>query len=112
MKKHVYKICSISEWLKFKKKKKFYGSKKDLLDGYIHLSKKDQIKKTLKKYFLNKHNLILLEFELSKLKDIKMEKSSNGKLYPHLYSFLKLKDVKNNYQIYLKNGSHFFYLKF
>ena len=40
MQKFIYKICSSKEWICFKKKGKFYGSKKDLLDGYIHLSKK------------------------------------------------------------------------
>jgi len=42
--KFVYKICTILEWTKFKKKK-FFGTKKNLLDGYIHFSNGNQIKK-------------------------------------------------------------------
>ena len=49
--KFVYKICSVNEWKKFQKEKKLYGTKKDLLDGYIHLSSRGQINVTLKKYF-------------------------------------------------------------
>ncbi len=49
--KFVYKICTKSEWLKAKSNKKFLGSKKDLEDGYIHFSDKDQLKDTLRKFF-------------------------------------------------------------
>ena len=54
MKKFIYKICETSEWNTFKRKKKFYGTEKDLLDGYIHFSNRNQVKATLKKHFLEK----------------------------------------------------------
>jgi uncharacterized protein (DUF952 family) len=61
--KFLYKICTKSEWSSFKKEKFFYGTKKDLLDGYIHFSKKGQIKKTLKKHYFKKKNLNLVKVE-------------------------------------------------
>ena len=107
MNKFIYKICTFSEWSNFKKKKFFYGTKIDLLDGYIHFSNKNQVKSTLKKHFFKKDKLILLKVETSKLKNLFWEKSKNRKFFPHLYSFLSLKKVKSTYKIYLKkNGFH------
>jgi uncharacterized protein (DUF952 family) len=107
MQKFLYKICSKSEWNNLKKKGKFKGTKKDILDGYIHLSKKNQVKKTLIKHFLNKNNLFLLKIEASKISNLIWEKSAEGILFPHLYSFLSLKYIKNCHIIKLnKNGFH------
>mgnify|MGYP001161102202 CR=1 FL=1 len=94
MRKYIYKICTLTEWNNFKKNKKFFGSKKDLADGYIHLSNKSQIKATLNKYYFNKNKLILLKVETASLKNLVWEKSTEGKLFPHLYSYLTLKDIK------------------
>ena len=105
--KFVYKICSVNEWKKFQKEKKLYGTKKDLLDGYIHLSSRGQINVTLKKYFFKMDNLVLLKIKTLKLKNLKWEKSKEGKVFPHLYSFLNLTDVRNIHKIILKkNGLH------
>ena len=49
----IYKICTKAEWLKAKKEGKFSGSKKDIEDGFIHFSNKDQLKGTLSKYFFS-----------------------------------------------------------
>ena len=107
MKKFIYKICNKSEWNTFKRKKKFYGTEKDLLDGYIHFSNRNQVKTTLKKHFFRKDNLILLKIEALKLKDLKWEKSKEGEAFPHLYSFLDIEDVKSTHKIFLlKNDIH------
>ena len=45
--KYIYKICTKTEWLEAKKKGKFYGSNKDLEDGFIHFSNKDQFFKQI-----------------------------------------------------------------
>jgi uncharacterized protein (DUF952 family) len=110
IKKFVYKICSELEWDRLQKKKIFCGTKKDLIDGFIHLSQKDQIQKTLSKHFFNKKKLILLKIEKLKLKKLVWEKSLDGILFPHLYSCFSLKDVKSVYKILLKgNGSYSFH---
>tara|TARA_B110000438_G_scaffold301768_2_gene357549 strand:+ start:30 stop:377 length:348 start_codon:yes stop_codon:yes gene_type:complete len=105
--KFVYKICTSSELSKAQVKKKFNGTAKDIKDGFIHLSKKNQVEKTLKNYYFNKDKLVLLKIDTSKLKKLVMEKSRDGILFPHLYSVLSLSDITKKYKILLtKNGSH------
>ena len=48
---YVYKICTKKEWNFFKEKKTWHGSNKDIEDGFIHLSDREQVNQTLKKYF-------------------------------------------------------------
>jgi uncharacterized protein (DUF952 family) len=105
MPNHVYKICNKLEWSNIKKKKKFVGTKKDLLDGFIHLSEKKQIKSTLIKHFKNKKNLILLKINTSRLKNLIWEKSQDGFIFPHLYSSISLNDVNSSYKIILKKNN-------
>ena len=65
--KFVYKICTKVEWSEFKKKGQYTGSKKDLEDGYIHFSEEDQVQGTLKKFYSNQKDLILLKVNTLKL---------------------------------------------
>jgi uncharacterized protein (DUF952 family) len=108
MKKFIYKICKISEWSDAKKKRKFTGTKKDIEDGFIHFSKKKQVQSTLKKYFSNKDNLILLKVETSKLKKLIWEKSASGSVFPHLYSYLNINKIKSVYKISIKKKVYSF----
>ena len=111
MNNFIYKICLENEWKNAKKIGKFKGTKKDLTDGYIHFSNKNQIVPTLRKYFIKKNNLILLKVDTTKLKKIIWEKSTNDKMFPHLYSCLSLKHVKSVFKIISKkNGSYDFEL--
>jgi len=102
---YVYKICKKLEWSNIIKKKKFIGTKKDLLDGFIHLSEKKQIKSTLIKHFTNKKNLVLLKINTSNLKNLVWEKSQGGITFPHLYSWMNLNDVNSSYKIILTKNS-------
>ena len=105
--KFIYKICTKKELLEAKNKKQFTGSKKDLEDGYIHFSDKEQIKGTLKKFFINQKDLILLKVEALKLKNLIYEQTSDGNMFPHLYSPLDISNVFNEYEIILnEDGSH------
>ena len=109
MTKFIYKICNSKEWVNFKKKNFFFGTKKDLLDGFIHLSNKNQVRGTLKKYYFKKNKLILLKISTSKLKNLIWEKTKSGSVFPHLYSHLNIKHISEIYQISLKkNGSYLF----
>ena len=105
--KFVYKICTKIEWLEAKANGEFKGSKKDVKDGYIHFSDKEQLKDTLKKYFLNQKDLILLKVETLNLDHLIWEQASDGSMFPHLYSALDLSNVIDEFEVSLKDdGSH------
>ena len=93
--KFVYRVMDKKEWIAFKKKKKFYGNTFDLESGFIHLSTRSQIKDTINKYFQDQKDLVILKICETKIKEnIKWEISRNNQLFPHLYGFLELFDVK------------------
>tara|TARA_B100001175_G_C18914287_1_gene359333 strand:- start:42 stop:386 length:345 start_codon:yes stop_codon:yes gene_type:complete len=105
--KFIYKICTKSELQKAKNKKEFVGSKKDLEDGYIHFSGEEQVSETLKKFYSNQKNLILLKVATLKLDNLIWEQASDGNMFPHLYSSLDLSNVVDEFEIPLKDdGSH------
>ena len=105
--KFVYKICTKVEWSEFKKKGQYTGSKKDLEDGYIHFSEEDQVQGTLKKFYSNQKDLILLKVNTLKLEHLLWEQASDGNMFPHLYSPLNLSNVTDEFEILLQDdGSH------
>ena len=105
--KFVYKICTKSEWVEVKNIGQLIGSKKDLDDGYIHFSGKDQIKETLKKFYSNQKDLILLKVDTLKLDHLIWEQASDGNMFPHLYSHLDISNVVEEFDIILsKDGNH------
>jgi len=105
--KFVYKICTKSELLEAKSKGQFTGSKKDLEDGYIHFSGKDQVQGTLKKYYLNQKDLIILKVDTLKLNHLIWEQASDGNMFPHLYSNLDISNVVDEFDIVLsEDGNH------
>ena len=105
--KYIYKIIDNDEWQKAKKSGLYSGSTKDLEDGYIHFSDEKQIEGTLKKYYLNKKNLLLLKIDTLKLDHLLWEQASDGNMFPHLYSALDIKNVVSEYEIILnEDGTH------
>ena len=105
--KFIYKICSKSELDDTKNKDQFKGSKKDLEDGFIHFSSEEQVVGTLKKYYLNQKDLILLKVDTLKLDHLIWEQASDGNMFPHLYSALDLSNVVEEFEVFLKDdGSH------
>ena len=105
--KFVYKICTKSEWQEIKTKGKLTGSKKDLEDGYIHFSGDDQIVGTLKKFYQNQKDLILLKVDTLKLDHLVWEQASDGNMFPHLYSSLDMSNVVEESEISLgDDGLH------
>jgi uncharacterized protein (DUF952 family) len=105
--KFIYKICTKSELREAKDKKKFEGSKKDLDDGFIHFSGEEQVEGTLKKYYSNKKNLILLKVETLKLDHLIWEQASDGNMFPHLYSPLDLSNIVEEFEISLKDDGSY-----
>ena len=105
--KHIYKICTSAEWSRAKKNGIFTGSKKDILDGFIHLSNKNQLSGPFKKYYLNQKDLILLKIEALKLDNLIWEQASDGSMFPHLYSSLDTNKVCSVYDLVLnEDGTH------
>ena len=77
----------------FQKKKVFYGNDLDKKSGYIHLSEKKQLKKTINIYF-KKKKVVILKICTEKLKEkILWETSRGGEKFPHLYDSLTLENV-------------------
>tara|TARA_Y100001958_G_C21038436_1_gene408903 strand:+ start:200 stop:571 length:372 start_codon:yes stop_codon:yes gene_type:complete len=104
---YIFKIIEKDEWQKVKKLGKYNGSDKDIKDGYIHFSEEDQIPETLRKYYTNKDNLILIKVNAFKLDHLLWEQASNGDMYPHLYSPLDIKSVEDEFEISLnEDGVH------
>jgi uncharacterized protein (DUF952 family) len=105
--KFIYKICTKSELLEARNKNQFIGSKKDLEDGFIHFSGEEQVEGTLKKYYLNQKDLILLKVDTLKLDHLIWEQASDENMFPHLYSSLDLSSIVREFEISLgDNGSH------
>jgi uncharacterized protein (DUF952 family) len=100
---YVYKICTKLEWLEAKKKKQFIPSKKDLEDGYIHFSGEEQVDETLKNFYKNQKNLILLKVDTLKLDHLVWEQASDGNMFPHLYSSLDISNVVDEFEITLSD---------
>ena len=105
--KFIYKICTKSEWQEIKNKGQLIGSKKDLEDGYIHFSGEDQINGTLKNFYSNQKDLILLKIDTLKLDHLLWEQASDGNMFPHLYSTLDMSNIVDEFEIDLRDdGSH------
>ena len=105
--KFIYKICTKSELKEAKDKQEFKGFKKDLEDGFIHFSGKEQVDGALKKYYLNQKELILLKVDTLKLDHLVWEQASDGNMFPHLYSLLDLSNVVDEFDITLDDeGNH------
>lgn len=86
MKLSIYKILTESEWTELKENGIFLGTPADRKDGFIHLSKKEQIEGVLFRYYSNQRPLYLVEFSAGDFGDsLRWENSSNGEKFPHVY---------------------------
>ena len=104
---YIYKILDRSEFEKLKKNDFFFGTKKDIIDGFIHFSKKDQLIGTLNKYFKYQKDIILLKISSNDLKNLKWELSDDGQIFPHLYSKLNNKNILEEFTIKVKEDGSF-----
>ena len=105
--KYIFKIIDKEEWQKVKESGTYLGSSKDIQDGFIHFSGEEQIQGTLKKYYLNQKDLILLKVDTLKLDHLIWEQASDGNMFPHLYSKLEISNVVDEFEISLnEEGNH------
>jgi len=85
----LYKVCAAGEWHAARKAGVYAGSADDLRDGYIHLSRRAQLPRTLAKFFAGRSDLVLIALPAKSVQSIlRWEAASNGDLYPHLYGTL------------------------
>ena len=83
----VYKILTQSQWRDALAVGSFAGSPDDMRDGFIHLSTGPQLSETVRRYFSNQPDLVLLAFEQRGFGDaLRWEPSRGGALFPHLYA--------------------------
>jgi uncharacterized protein (DUF952 family) len=83
----VYKIAPRADWEAAVRDGGMYlGSRDDQRDGFIHLSTKLQVGKTLLRHFSGQHELLLISFDPAALGEaLRFEPSRDGQLFPHLY---------------------------
>jgi len=90
----IYKICTAVALEEARSAGRFEGSPDDVRDGFIHLSRRDQLAGTLAKHFVGQHDLMLLAVDAEALGEgLRWEVSRGGDLFPHLYGPLDLAHV-------------------
>ncbi|MCB0422131.1 MAG: DUF952 domain-containing protein [Bdellovibrionales bacterium] len=98
-KEFVYKVLRVHEWDELQETGKFWGSNDDKRDGYIHLSKQDQINGVVDRYFSNESIIYILAYKASRFSEnhLKWEHSiSIDDYFPHLYKVpLTIADLDN-----------------
>ncbi|KAL8258676.1 hypothetical protein R6Q59_026629 [Mikania micrantha] len=108
----VYRISSADEWSELQTSRSTFGQQLDKDSGFIHLSKLNQVKSTLERFFLNTtDDLFLLQIDCEKLGDgLIYEEVDASNVFPHFYgpsrSFvpLTLDMVVKAEKIILSNG--------
>ncbi|WOI56615.1 DUF952 domain-containing protein [Palleronia sp. LCG004] len=90
----IYKILRPQEFAEFERAGETRGAPVDLDDGYIHLSKADQLEGTLAKHFTDAEEVILCACDAGRLGTaLKWEAARGGDLFPHLYRNLERADI-------------------
>jgi uncharacterized protein (DUF952 family) len=63
-----------------------YATETLVVEGFIHCSTREQVKRTLERYYANQKELLLLHIDPTLLKaELKFEASTNGELFPHVF---------------------------
>lgn len=90
----LYRLVRADEWHAAAKDGLYHGSAHDAADGFIHMSTADQVAGTAERYYQGLDDVILLTLDSARLQgEIRMEPSTGGDLYPHLYGTIPLEAV-------------------
>lgn len=105
-----YKILTAEQYQELKENGLFKGAPIDLLDGYIHMSTREQAAETVAKHFAGQDRLVMLMIDLAPFGDaIRWEVSRGGALFPHLYGDLPLSAVAGKVVLRIgDDGAHQF----
>jgi len=90
----IYHVVSRNKW-EAALKQGFYEADSLKEEGFIHLSKQDQVKGVLQRYYRDQKDLLLLHIDETKLTaELKYEIApSVNELFPHLFGRLNLDAV-------------------
>ena len=107
---YLYHLCLNADWTVAKTRDGYYGSQKDKADGFIHMSKADQVKRSAERYYEKNPNLTLLQVDPEKvIGEIKWEPSSRGELYAHIYGHIPHSAIVSATPLRLdQDGKHIF----
>jgi len=89
MEKRIYRLITIDEWEEAQALAYVSPSKSDIASGFIHLSPKDEVLETARKYYATHEFLLALEITTEGLENtLKWEPvpSRNNVRFPHLYA--------------------------
>ncbi|GAB3941818.1 DUF952 domain-containing protein [Spirosoma harenae] len=81
----IYHIVPAANWENFDGQPTYEAASLQT-EGFIHLSQKEQVARTLERYYQNVPDLLLLHVDTDKLThELKYESATNNELFPHLY---------------------------
>lgn len=96
--KMIYHIANKSQWQQAQKTGA-YTPETFEVEGFIHMSTKDQVSGVLDRYYANQADLVLLFINENQVTpELKYEKATNDELFPHLYGPLNLEAVVKTYE--------------
>ena len=73
---------------------KWYAAESLETEGFIHCSFESQIEGVLERYYSGVKMVLLLEIDPKKLdSELRLEKSTNDELFPHIYGKINLDSV-------------------
>ena len=106
----VYKIVAADLWQAAERDGVFAGAGIDLKDGFIHLSTRQQARRTAELHFAGQGNLVLVAVDEASLGEaLKYEPSRGGDLFPHLYGPMAMTAVLSVRPLPLgTDGNHIF----
>jgi len=86
----IFKIADAAEWAEAERVGSYAGSVNDRADGFLHFSTAPQLAETLKRYYADADDLVLIAVDEAMLGDaLKWEyAASRGEDFPHLYGAL------------------------
>jgi uncharacterized protein (DUF952 family) len=105
----VYKITPRAEWLRAREFGELQPSSDDVRDGFVHLSRAQQLPGSLARHFAGQTDLVLLAVRVGRLPDgaLRWEPSRGGELFPHLYGRLGVAMVEQVFELPLDaQGEH------
>lgn len=103
----IYVLVSGAAWRKAQSDGYYTGSVHDMRDGFIHASTAAQVKDSAQKHRAGEQDLILVAADSRSFgSDLRWEPSRRGAYFPHLYSVLKVEDVKSWVRLDLSQDGH------